>query len=143
MKRIVLIVVLVLLVMAFIAPAASASGPPRSDGYWYCVSYGDSLARISYHTGVPVRQIVNANNIYNRNLIYAGQYLWIPQRHYDQGHGHGHGHQGGHQYHTVRWGQTLSGIGSYYGVNAWSIAKANGIYNLNHIYAGQVLYIPY
>ncbi len=45
-------------------------------------------------------------------------------------------------YHTVRYGETLYSIGRYYGVNPHKIAKANGLYNPNYIYAGQVLYIP-
>ena len=45
-------------------------------------------------------------------------------------------------YHRVRWGETLSSIGRLYGVNAYAIARANGLANPNHIYAGQVLVIP-
>ena len=34
--------------------------------------------------------------------------------------------------------------GGYYatGISAWAIAAANGIYNMNRIYAGQSLWIP-
>ncbi|MBN1262067.1 MAG: LysM peptidoglycan-binding domain-containing protein [Anaerolineae bacterium] len=45
-------------------------------------------------------------------------------------------------YHTVYYGQTLSGIAAWYGVNVWTLAAANHIYNLNLIYPGQVLCIP-
>ena len=45
-------------------------------------------------------------------------------------------------YHYVRYGETLSSIGRLYGVNAYAIARANGIPNPNCIYAGQVLRIP-
>ena len=48
----------------------------------------------------------------------------------------------GPAYHVVQPGQNLSGIASMYGVSAWSMAMANGIYNLNWIYAGQRLLIP-
>jgi LysM repeat protein len=51
-------------------------------------------------------------------------------------------HSGCAYYHTVQRGQTLAWIASYYGVNLWSIAQANGIQNPNHIYAGQNLCIP-
>ncbi|MGQ9909719.1 MAG: LysM peptidoglycan-binding domain-containing protein [Candidatus Flexifilum sp.] len=50
--------------------------------------------------------------------------------------------QTGGFYHVVQYGETLSRIAARYGVNMWSIAAANNIYNLNHIYAGQVLLIP-
>jgi LysM repeat protein len=45
-------------------------------------------------------------------------------------------------YHCVRYGETLSSIGRLYGVNAYAIARANGLPNPNRIYAGQVLLIP-
>ena len=45
-------------------------------------------------------------------------------------------------YHYVRWGETLSSIGRLYGVNAYAIARANGLANPNRIYAGQALLIP-
>ncbi len=55
----------------------------------------------------------------------------------------GSGHYGGQQcvYHTVTFGQTLSGIASYYGVNMWTLAQRNGIWDPNRIYAGQRLLI--
>jgi hypothetical protein len=48
----------------------------------------------------------------------------------------------GPTYHRVRCGETLSSIGRLYGVNAYAIARANGLANPNYIYAGQVLLIP-
>ena len=44
--------------------------------------------------------------------------------------------------HRVSYGETLSSIGRRYGVNPYAIARANGLYNPNYIYAGQVLCIP-
>jgi LysM repeat protein len=46
-------------------------------------------------------------------------------------------------YHTVQKGQTLYSIAHWYGTSVWAISCANGIYNPNYIYAGQVLLIPY
>lgn len=45
-------------------------------------------------------------------------------------------------YHTVLPGQTLYSIAANYGTSVWAISCANGIYNPNYIYAGQVLVIP-
>ena len=135
MKKLVLIAVLVMLVFAMVVPVASAAppaAPSAAGGYWYRVNYGDTLYGISWYTGVPVQNIANANGISNVNWIYAGQYLWIPTvAPVPSG-----------TYHTVQWGETLYSISVAYGVNMWTIAQANGIYNLNWIYAGQVLYIP-
>jgi LysM repeat protein len=44
--------------------------------------------------------------------------------------------------HVVRRGETLYSIARSYGVNMWTIARANGIANPNCIYAGQRLVIP-
>lgn len=44
--------------------------------------------------------------------------------------------------HTVRAGETLSGIGRLYGVSVNAIAAANGLANPNYIYVGQRLTIP-
>jgi LysM repeat protein len=44
--------------------------------------------------------------------------------------------------HVVRYGETLSGIAVRYGVNMWSLARANNIANPSRIYVGQRLFIP-
>jgi LysM repeat protein len=44
--------------------------------------------------------------------------------------------------HIVQRGETLYSIARSYGVNMWTIARANGIANPNYIYAGQRLVIP-
>ena len=46
-------------------------------------------------------------------------------------------------YHVVQWGENLTSIAYMYGTSAWDIAQANGIWNPDLIYVGQVLYIPY
>jgi lysozyme len=136
MKKLLLVTLLVLLIMAFIVPVASAA-PPASGGYWYHVKYGDTLYGVARYTGVSAQAIINANGIQYPNWIYAGTYLWIPASSCcccD-------GPVSGHRY-VVKYGDTLLGIAHRYGVDAWSIARANGIYNMNYIYAGQRLYIP-
>jgi hypothetical protein len=70
------------------------------------------------------------NGITNPSRIYVGQRLVIPTR-----------HRAG-RVHVVRRGETLTQIAWRYGVNAWAIARANGITNLNFVYVGQRLTIP-
>ena len=43
---------------------------------------------------------------------------------------------------TVQLGDTLFAISRAFNVDMWNIARANGIYNLSWIYAGQSLIIP-
>lgn len=52
-------------------------------------------------------------------------------------------HAFGGTYHVVLWGQSIYDIALLYGVSAWAIACANGLYNGNRLYVGQVLFIPY
>lgn len=49
---------------------------------------------------------------------------------------------GGRSVHTVALGETLYSIARRYGVSAEDIAAANGVVNLDYIYAGQQLVIP-
>src|SRR5688500_10809703 len=44
--------------------------------------------------------------------------------------------------HTVQPGETLFRIALRYGVNVNTLASANGIFNPDRIYAGQVLVVP-
>lgn len=49
---------------------------------------------------------------------------------------------GGGAYHRVMYGDTLYSIGRMYNAHPNCIAEANGLWNPNVIYAGQVLYVP-
>lgn len=53
-------------------------------------------------------------------------------------------HPGGGQPRTyvIRPGDTLGAIAQRYGVNVYTLAAYNGIYNLDRIFAGQTIYIP-
>jgi len=58
------------------------------------------------------------------------------------GDGYGGGGGGGGFYYTVQYGDTLFAICRKFGMDPYEIARVNGLPNPNHIYAGQVLYIP-
>ncbi len=45
-------------------------------------------------------------------------------------------------YHRVAIGENLFRIALRYGTSYWALAQANGLYNPNYIYAGQILRIP-
>ncbi len=45
-------------------------------------------------------------------------------------------------YHIVQPGQTLYSIAASYGLSSWALANANGLWNPNYIYVGQMLVIP-
>lgn len=46
-------------------------------------------------------------------------------------------------WYTVRWGDTLSGIGWRYHTSYWTLSRVNSIRNVNLIYVNQRLCIPY
>ena len=134
MRKVVLIVTLCLLVQVFWVADVSAA-PPASGGVWHTVRYGETLSSIGRWYGVNPYAICRANGLYNCNHIWAGQRLWIPA-------GATPHPSYCAAYHYVYRGQTLYGIARMYGINPWAIARANHIYNLNRIYAGQTLCIP-
>ena len=114
-----------------------------SGGYYYTVHYGDTLSGIAtwtYGSASAWGCIARANGLANGNYIWAGQTLWLPP---DCMSSPGTG--GSARYHTVQYGQTLSGIACmyYYDCNYWRIANANGLGNPNYIWAGQVLWVPF
>ena len=110
------------------------------DGFYYTVNWGDYLSLIAQRYGTTVQAILWANpQITNPNYIYVGQVIFIPNTYYPPP---PPPPAACRYYHYVTYGQTLSGIARWYGVSPWSIAQANGLYNLNYIYVGQTLCIP-
>lgn len=146
--------VLIFALLAIMIPGAAIAAPATSANYsgvYYWVQPGDTLSEIAVWHGTTVHALMQANGLHNPNHIYVGQRLYIPEG-YGGGHHGGGDHGGGHggpvggpqcaYYHTVQYGQTLSHIAAYYGVNPHTLAQVNAIYNWNHIYAGQRLCIP-
>jgi hypothetical protein len=133
---------LLLLFLLLGATVATTQAAPAEDyGVYHTVRYGETLSLIAYNYGVSVHELLVANpHIVNPNLIYYGTVLFIPR------------HQAPPAppppqnycrfYHTVRYGDNLINLGIWYGRSPYAIAEANGIYNLNFIYAGQTLCIP-
>lgn len=110
----------------------------------HVIQPGEQLRFIATRYGTTWQALAAVNNIANPNWIYAGQVLVIPPI-------------GGPVVvpppapstppvvsgrYIVQIGDTMYRISSLFGVNIWDIARANGILNLNQIYAGQSLIIP-
>jgi LysM repeat protein len=136
-RRVMLILVVLALVLAATASAAVAA--PQSS--YTCVAYhtvkfGDTLNSVSRLYGVSVQTLMAANNIYNANLIYAGQSLCIP------GSTPVPPAPSCGTYYTIKWGDNLSSIAARYGTTLQALMSANNIVNANYIYAGMILYVP-
>jgi LysM repeat protein len=160
----VLILQLVGLTAATAAPAAWAPYPIAQSGMpapqLHLVRPGDTLFAIGRLYGVNPWAIARINRLPNPNIIFIGQVLLIGgmgpgpmpgQYPYPTGYGPGPGGYGPVGYgpagyeplvHRVRFGETLFSIARLYQVNPWMIGRANGLFNPNLIFAGQVLCIP-
>ncbi len=136
-----------LLIAAVIVSFAGAlfqAQPASASGYctrYHTVRYGENLFRIGLLYGVSWTYLQAINGLPNANWIYAGQSLCVsgggyypppppPPPSYCRA------------YYHVRYGDTLGNIARWYGVGVHALAQANGIYNVNRIYAGQRLCIP-
>ena len=139
MRHLKWIVLVVVVLSLAVTPVAFAAPAPQYGqcNYWYQVRWGDTLSSIARYTGVSAAAIAQANGLANPNYIYAGQWLWIPCAAPPPPPPPSCGY-----WYTVRWGDTMNSISYRTGVSPWVIAQANGIYNLNRIYAGRALWIP-
>jgi LysM repeat protein len=118
----------------------SVGGPVVNPTRQYVIQPGDYLGKIAAQFGTTWQAIAQINNLQNPRVIHVGNVLTIP------------GTGGpvvqpppppttGGAY-VVQFGDTMYKIGARFAVNIWDIARANGILNLNRIFAGQVLAIP-
>ena len=112
----------------------------------HIIDNGETLSGIAAKYGTTVDALRKANpQIKNANNIYAGGVLDVPVNIGDnpgkQQKSRSTSTSGSANY-TVQRGDTLSGIAQRLGVSVSELAKANGISDPNHIYAGQGLNNP-
>jgi len=126
-----MIILAAVLILGVLTTAVSYAAPPAYGPIHHYVRYGETLFSIGRLYGVNAYAIARANCLPNPNRIYAGQMLLIPT-----------GRPWPRRIHIVAYGETLLRIARLYGASPWAIARANGIWSLNYIYAGQRLVIP-
>ena len=90
------------------------------------VQQGETLYAISRRSGVPVRSLIDANNLQPPYKVQAGQVLTLPRT----------------RQHIVQQGETLYSVARRYGVEAASLATINHIDPPYTIKLGQPLVLP-
>lgn len=146
--RKVLIVGIIILAAVLLTAASPAKALAWGPSY-HVVQPGETLSGIASRYGVSAWSMANANGILNWNLVYVGQVLSIPYagypsyvNYYQPARYPYYPRMAYGCYYWVRYGDTMTSIAARYGGDPWVIARANSIYNLNWIWAGQRLLIP-
>jgi LysM repeat protein len=121
----------VLLLQLVLVGTVSAAPPQGGPCFWYTVRWGDSLSSIAFRFGDSIWGLQARNGIANPNFVRAGQVLQVCHS-FAPPPMHG-------VFHRVLPGETLFSIARFYGTTPWAIASMNGIFNMNLIFAGQVL----
>jgi LysM repeat protein len=134
--------VFVLLLLAFLAiPGSTQAG--GGCGGTYIVQGDETLDVIAWRCDTTVSALYAANPGFS-GYLYAGQTLVIPGADYN--------YYNNYNYYApvsysstyiVQVGDTFSGIASRYGVSINDLRAANPyLWDINYLYAGQVIYVP-
>lgn len=105
------------------APVGVAPMPMQGDVE---VQRGDTLYAISRRNQVPVRALIEANDLQPPYILQPGQRLHLP----------------GQRYHQVQRGETLYAISRAYDIDMYSLAQANDLPEPYLLNVGQTLRIP-
>ena len=90
------------------------------------VQRGDTLYSISRRYGVPLKDLINTNNLHAPYTLRVGQSLRLPVK----------------QYHTVQRGDTLYSISRQYNVDITSLSKVNNLQTPYSLNVGDKLVLP-
>jgi len=105
--------------------------PPQvaeGETFVHVVSRGETISAIAHRYGASCEGVLHANGLTSRDMIYPGQKIKIP----------GNGAPRA-SVHTVKSGDTVSGIAAKYGVQTSEVLAANSMSEDDRIYPGQQL----
>ncbi|MGE0718193.1 MAG: peptidoglycan DD-metalloendopeptidase family protein [Alphaproteobacteria bacterium] len=108
-------------------PPAAAPAPVRpAPGGTVTVAAGETLYAISRRTGVPVRALIDANQLRAPYRLLTGQRLTVPAT----------------RYHEVQPGETLYSVSRRYGVAMSQLVRENSLTEPFVVRSGERLKIP-
>lgn len=108
-------------------PIAGTPVPPLvSKPGTVTVQAGDTLYGISRRNNVPIRAVINANNLTPPYNLPIGRQLVLPQQ----------------PYHVVTPGETVATISRAYNVSTQDLVRTNGIEPPYLIYVGEPILLP-
>ncbi|MDF1733097.1 MAG: M23 family metallopeptidase [Minwuia sp.] len=123
----------ILLTLALLLVACGPRGTPAPvedhsafTGGTVIVRPGDTAYAIARRSGVPVRDLIQANGLRAPYTLAIGQQLRVPQL----------------RLHRVRRGESLTTVSERYGVGRREIVQLNGLVSPFRLHPGQILKIP-
>ena len=131
---------LVLIAALLVVRPASAAPLGQQARLIHVVGWGETLFSIARRYGISVEAIVAINGIADATRIHVGQRLTIPGVEAAPSVVETAAVAGGT--HVVQPGENLFRIALRFGTTAQALAELNGIYNVDHVAAGQELIIP-
>lgn len=124
MKRFIYIAVLLLTLTGCAGQGWIWNGWGSSN--YVTVQRGDTLYSISRRYGVPLKDLINTNNLHAPYTLHVGQRLSLPTK----------------QYHTVQRGDTLYSIARQYNVDVTSLSRVNNLQTPYSLSVGDRLVLP-
>jgi N-acetylmuramoyl-L-alanine amidase len=110
-------------------PAPAPAPAPRADGR-HTVRRGENLTVIAQRHGIRLADLMRANGLNPRSRLWVGQVLKVPAP------------RPGDRAHTVRAGETLSGLAARYHVSLSRLAAVNDLRTRARLWVGQRLILP-
>jgi N-acetylmuramoyl-L-alanine amidase len=130
--------------------ARQMADPPKPAGTsrsgWHRVRSGETLTAIADDYGVTVRDLVRWNSLSAKGAIRAGQRLRVAAPPDESSDHHAAtttaSTSAAARTHTVKRGETLTGLARRYGVSVEALRQANGMSGRETLRAGAALRIP-
>lgn len=125
-----LIVLLIAILLITVSPAYAQS---QNDSPTYIVQSGDTLSLIAQRFGVPVNELISANNLSDPNAIAVGMPLIIPGL---------EGITGTLITQPVPLGESFASMAARYQVSTKILSRLNRVTSPQELYAGASLVLP-